>query len=225
MQINSSCGLCGGVKITHYHQDKLRHYWQCECCQLVFVDESERLTPQQEKVIYDSHQNDLGDEGYRRFLSRVADPILARTSPPAIGLDFGCGPGPLLAHMLTEAGHKMSVYDLYYANDPEVLTGQYDFISCTEVIEHIAQPKSILSQLFSLLKPGAPLVLMTKLVIDKTRFATWHYKNDLTHISFFSRKTFAYVAQIYGSDIEFVGNDVIILTKPEVLVAPSEEIL
>ncbi|WP_439331990.1 class I SAM-dependent methyltransferase [Pseudoalteromonas caenipelagi] len=213
------------MEISHYHQDKFRHYWQCNQCGLVFVDESERLTPQQEKAIYDSHENDLFDLGYRRFLSRVSEPLLERLKKPSNGLDFGCGPGPLLAQMLTEAGHRMALYDLYYANQPEVLTGQYDFITCTEVIEHIAQPQTVLTQLFSLLKPGAPLVLMTKLVIDKARFSAWHYKNDLTHIAFFSRKTFAYVAKIYDSEVEFIGNDVIILTKPEVPTAPSEELL
>nr|WP_216628443.1 class I SAM-dependent methyltransferase [Pseudoalteromonas caenipelagi] len=217
--------MCASVEISHYHQDKFRHYWQCNQCGLVFVDESERLTPQQEKAIYDSHENDLFDLGYRRFLSRVSEPLLERLKKPSNGLDFGCGPGPLLAQMLTEAGHRMALYDLYYANQPEVLTGQYDFITCTEVIEHIAQPQTVLTQLFSLLKPGAPLVLMTKLVIDKARFSAWHYKNDLTHIAFFSRKTFAYVAKIYDSEVEFIGNDVIILTKPEVPTAPSEELL
>ncbi|BBN83077.1 methyltransferase [Pseudoalteromonas sp. A25] len=191
----------------------------------MFVDASEHLTAQQEKEIYDSHENDLADLGYRRFLSRVSEPLLARLEAPSSGLDFGCGPGPLLAKMLKEAGHEVALYDLYYANKPEVLTGQYDFITCTEVIEHIAEPEKVLTQLFSLLKPGAPLVLMTKLVIDRERFRTWHYKNDLTHIAFFSRKTFDYVAQIYDSEVEFIGNDVIVLTKPEVQAAPSEEAL
>ncbi|CAH9055332.1 Ubiquinone biosynthesis O-methyltransferase, mitochondrial [Pseudoalteromonas holothuriae] len=225
MQSNSSCGLCASEDITPYHQDKFRRYWQCKRCELVFVDICDRLTAQQEKAIYDSHENDLTDLGYRRFLSRVSEPLLARLEKRSAGLDFGCGPGPLLALMLTEAGHQVALYDLYYANDQKVLAGQYDFITCTEVIEHIARPAMVLTQLFSLLKPDAPLVFMTKLIIDKARFSTWHYKNDLTHIAFFSRKTFAYVAQIYGSEAEFIGNDVIILTKPKVPTAPSEEAL
>ncbi|GEK11407.1 hypothetical protein PPEP_a3291 [Pseudoalteromonas peptidolytica F12-50-A1] len=177
------------------------------------ADPNSRLTPAQEKAIYDSHENDLEDAGYRRFLTRVSEPLIARLSKPSLGLDFGCGPGPLLAKMLEEVGHQVSLFDLYYANNPEVLKQQYDFIVSTEVVEHLAKPRQVLQQLLALLDCGQPLVLMTKLVIDKSRFANWHYKNDLTHISFFSQKTFAYFAAQQDCDLEFIGNDVIILTK------------
>ncbi|OCQ19690.1 methyltransferase [Pseudoalteromonas luteoviolacea] len=207
------CGLCGAGQLEHYHQDKFRDYWQCQRCKLVSVAKWHRLSPQAEKAIYDSHENDLHDLGYRRFLSRVFDPVCARLDGMKRGLDFGCGPGPLLAKMFTEVGHTVALYDLYYANDASVLEHEYDFITCTEVIEHVAQPEQVLSQLMALLKPGAPLAMMTKLVIDKTRFASWHYKNDQTHISFFSRETFEYIAEQFNTDIEFIGNDVIILTK------------
>ncbi|MEK0161523.1 class I SAM-dependent methyltransferase [Pseudoalteromonas piscicida] len=208
-----SCGLCQGNQLEAYHQDKYRLYWQCQTCQLVMVDPKSRLTPAQEKAIYDSHENNLADEGYRRFLARVADPLLARLVIPSQGLDFGCGPGPLLAKMLEEAGHQVALFDLYYANDASVLTRQYDFIVSTEVVEHLAEPAKVLTQLLALLKMGKPLALMTKLVIDKARFANWHYKNDLTHISFFSRESFAYFAAQQDCELEFIGNDVIILTK------------
>ncbi|NUZ12141.1 methyltransferase domain-containing protein [Pseudoalteromonas sp. McH1-7] len=208
-----SCGLCLGEQLETYHQDKHRLYWQCQCCHLVMADPNSRLTPAQEKAIYDSHENDLEDAGYRRFLTRVSEPLIARLSKPSLGLDFGCGPGPLLAKMLEEAGHQVSLFDLYYANNPEVLKQQYDFIVSTEVVEHLSKPGQVLQQLLALLDCGQPLVLMTKLVIDKSRFANWHYKNDLTHISFFSQKTFAYFAAQQDCDLEFIGNDVIILTK------------
>ncbi|WP_125716972.1 class I SAM-dependent methyltransferase [Pseudoalteromonas rubra] len=207
------CGLCEGGSLTHYHQDKFRDYWQCQCCKLVSVSPEQRLSAEQEKAIYDSHENDLMDPGYRRFLSRLAEPLCERLAAAQSGLDFGCGPGPLLAKMLTEAGHQMALYDLYYANDPKVLDQQYDFITCSEVIEHLAQPGKVLHQLLAMLKPGAPLALMTKLVIDPARFANWHYKNDQTHIAFFSRETFAYIAEQFNTQVEVIGNDVIILTK------------
>ncbi|MCF6438514.1 class I SAM-dependent methyltransferase [Pseudoalteromonas luteoviolacea] len=207
------CGLCESESLEHYHRDKFRDYWQCQHCKLVSVAPCDRLSPQEEKAIYDSHENDLHDMGYRRFLSRVFEPINARLQNHQQGLDFGCGPGPLLAKMFQEAGHSVALYDLYYANTPAVLNAQYDFITCTEVIEHIAQPKAVFEQLVAMLKPQAPLAMMTKLVIDPTRFASWHYKNDQTHISFFSRETFEYVAKQFGTKLEFIGNDVIILSK------------
>jgi 2-polyprenyl-3-methyl-5-hydroxy-6-metoxy-1,4-benzoquinol methylase len=166
-----------------------------------------------EKAIYDQHQNDLLDEGYRRFLMRALDPVIARVDKGATGLEFGCGPGPLLAKMLNEAGYHVNLYDLYYHPHNDVLKLSYDFITCTEVIEHVAEPKHVFEHLLSMLKTGAPLVLMTKLVLGPERFATWHYKNDLTHISYFSRATFEFVARQFNVAIEFIGSDVIVLTK------------
>jgi hypothetical protein len=54
---------------------------------------------------------------------------------------------------------------------------------------------------------------MTKLVIDRDAFATWHYKNDPTHVCFFSVDTFHWLADLWRAKIEFIGNDVIILEK------------
>ncbi|GAM70305.1 methyltransferase [Vibrio sp. JCM 19236] len=207
------CPLCKGTDNQFYHEDKRRQYLQCQSCQLVFVDPSQRLTPEQEKAIYDQHENDPGDQGYRRFLSRIAEPMDERLGSNQQGLDFGCGPGPALAQMMRERGHNVDLYDLYYYPHPEVLQKQYEFVMATEVIEHLYQPDEVWQQWLSLLKPGAYLGLMTKLVKDVEAFSTWHYKNDQTHVLFFSRATFEYLAERDSLDLEFIGNDVILLRK------------
>ena len=209
----TSCPLCSRSSITHYHQDKRRDYWQCNDCALVFVAKQQHLSSEAEKAIYDHHENDLEDAGYRRFLSRLFEPLQQRLAHKSVGLDFGCGPAPLLATMLQEQGHQMALFDLYYHNDPNVLAKRYDFICCTEVIEHLADPQKMLSQMHAMLKEGGTLALMTKLVLDAQRFTTWHYKNDLTHIAFYSKETFAYIAERFGFDVEFIAADVIFLTK------------
>lgn len=179
----------------------------------MFVPNQYYLTAEQEKQEYDKHQNSLNDEGYLTFLSRAITPITESISPPAKGLDFGCGPAPALAHKLSSDGYEMSVYDHFYCAEPSVLEHQYDFITCTEVIEHLHQPLQILTQLLSMLKSGGRLVLMTKLVINKERFAAWHYKNDPTHICFYSQDTFSYLANEFDCELSFIGNDVIQLIK------------
>lgn len=207
------CPLCKGTDNQFYHEDKRRQYLQCQSCQLVFVDPSQRLTPEQEKAIYDQHENDPSDQGYRRFLSRIADPLDERLGENQQGLDFGCGPGPALAQMMRERGHNVDLYDLYYYPQPEILNKQYDFVMATEVIEHLYRPDEVWQQWLNLLKPGAYLGLMTKLVRDVEAFSTWHYKNDQTHVLFFSRATFEYLAERDSLDLEFIGNDVILLRK------------
>ncbi|MDA0150065.1 class I SAM-dependent methyltransferase [Vibrio sp. LaRot3] len=210
-----NCPLCQGSQSNHYHSDKRREYLQCGVCELVFVNPEQRLDSDAEKSQYDLHQNDPQDEGYRRFLSRMADPIMARVPANSQGLDFGCGPGPTLSLMLQEQGYNMALYDIYYHPETSVLKQQYDFVTATEVIEHLYTPDQVWQQWLNLVKPGGWLGIMTKMVIDVEAFATWHYKNDVTHVIFFSRKTFEYLAERDKLELEFIGNDVILLRKPQ----------
>lgn len=207
------CALCGSPDSGLFHSDKRRDYWRCGQCLLVFVDQDQHLPLAAEKAIYDLHQNNCADTGYREFLSRLAIPLLARLPASCTGLDFGCGPGPALAQMLEAGGHVVTLYDPIYAADPDVLNCQYQFVSCSEVVEHFRQPGNEFDRLFTLLQPGGWLAIMTKLVIDAEAFAKWHYKNDLTHIAFFSRSTFEWLARRYLCHIEFIGQDVIILQR------------
>nr|WP_086938361.1 class I SAM-dependent methyltransferase [Thaumasiovibrio occultus] len=209
-----SCPLCECDQTTHYHQDKRRDYFQCQQCQLIFADPTKHLAPDLEKQVYDQHENNSADEGYRRFLSRLADPLLLHLAPASLhGLDFGCGPGPTLSVMLEEAGHNMAIYDPYFAPNVQALEAKYDFITCTEAIEHFYTPHKEWALLMGMVKPGGWLGFMTKLALDKDAFARWHYKNDPTHVSFFSRETFSFLAQRDGLDVEFHGSDVILLRK------------
>ncbi|MDG1312188.1 MAG: class I SAM-dependent methyltransferase [Porticoccaceae bacterium] len=208
-----TCPLCLACGPAHYAVDRDRSYLHCGHCSLVFVTSDQHLSCEEEKAIYEQHQNSPDDQDYRRFLSRLTVPLLDRIKPQSHGLDFGCGPGPTLSVMMAEQAHHMALYDIYYANDPLVLQTQYDFITSTEVVEHLANPRHELDSLWALIRPGGYLGLMTKLVKDQQSFSTWHYKNDLTHICFFSVATFKYLAEAWGADIEFIGSDVIILYK------------
>lgn len=211
-----TCPLCACNDITYYFEDKRRRYLQCAECDLVFVHKDDQLSLDDERAIYDLHQNALEDEGYRKFLSRVVDPLTALLKTGAKGLDFGCGPGPLLALMLQEQGAKVSKYDPFYYPDTCVLETTYDFVTATEVVEHFNFPKQGIEQLVSLLKKSSLLAVMTKRVRSKEAFSTWHYKNDLTHVAFFSDVTFRWIAQTYGLTEVYKSSDVIIFEKQSV---------
>ena len=208
----SCCPLCRHAA-QPFHRDKNRVYNQCANCALVFVPSEYWLSAAEEKAYYDLHENSESDPGYRRFLARCADPLLAALPEPSSGLDFGCGPAPLLARMLSEAGHSVALYDHFYFSNTKVLEAQYDFVVSTEVVEHLSAPREELERLWSLLVKGGMLALMTKLVISRERFANWHYIRDPTHIIFFSAKTFEWLAQQFKAELEFPAADVIILRK------------
>ncbi len=210
-----TCPLCQTEQIRDYFADKRRRYLECERCRLVFVPPAQRLSAEREKQEYDQHENDPSDLGYRRFLARLAQPLLQRLPSQSQGLDFGCGPGPTLSVMLEEAGHSVALYDVFYYPQQEVLKRDYDFMTASEVIEHLHQPHHIWQQWLNLVKPGGWIGIMTKLVKNVEAFAGWHYKNDPTHVIFFSRETFQYLAERDKLELEFIGNDVILLRKPQ----------
>lgn len=137
-------------------------------------------------------------------------------------LDFGCGPGPALAEMLRrEFLWDVDLFDKYYFPNPDTMdlgcrAEYYRCITATEVVEHLADAGAVLAQLWRLLLtppsttplpsddtihhtqqqlPPSLLVIMTKRVVSRDRFHTWHYKNDPTHITFFSDETFEWIAK------------------------------
>ncbi|MES9855167.1 MAG: class I SAM-dependent methyltransferase [Sedimenticola sp.] len=209
---DTTCPSCRTAGSCAFHQDS-RDYFRCPVCLLVFVPPHQYLTQQEEKAVYDLHENTLFDPGYRRFLSRLFIPISARLVPNSYGLDFGSGPAPTLSLMFEEAGHSMEIYDSFYTSDSRPLQLSYDFITASEVVEHLHHPLQELDRLWSLLKPNGSLGIMTKRVIDKVSFSTWHYKNDPTHICFFSLETFQWFADHWCAEMSVPEKDVVLFKK------------
>ena len=207
------CPLCTALAPEFYHRDKKRDYLQCTECSLVFVPPKYHLSPEKEKAEYDLHRNSPDDAGYRNFLKRLFTPMRERIRPGSQGLDFGCGPGPTLSVMFEEAGFSMAVYDHFYADDCKSLAKQYDFITATEVVEHLHNPAVDLNKLWTLLKPGGYLGIMTKQVINKEAFSRWHYTQDPTHVCFFSLVTFQWLAGLWQGELKVIGNDVTFFRK------------
>ncbi len=207
------CPLCGAEDTIAYTEDRFRRYRICRGCSLVFVPEQFHVSARQEKARYDLHRNHPDDPGYRAFLSRLFNPLRQRLAEDASGLDFGSGPGPALPAMLRELGYRIDIFDKFYACDESVFNRKYDFITAAEVLEHLCRPGFELCRLYGMLNPGGILGIMTKLVIDRQAFDTWHYKNDKTHICFFSRQTFQWLAGALEAQVEFIGKDVVLLQK------------
>ena len=212
------CPLCGGTRIADYHADKFRAYLSCGDCDLVFVPPGQHLAGADENAYYDLHENNPGDPGYRHFLSRLFTPLNGRLARASRGLDFGSGPGPTLSGMFEDAGHSVSLYDPYYAPDTSVLSARYDFITLSEVAEHIARPGIVLDDLWASLNPGGWLGIMTKRVRDPQAFRTWHYISDPTHVCFYSIPTFDWLTTRWSTvgvpaTLVVAGDDVVLFGK------------
>lgn len=213
------CPLCRGPHSLPFVQCDDKDYFRCQTCEVTFLDPSQRPAPDEELAHYQWHENDPADAGYRAFLSRLSDPLLAKLSDGMEGLDYGSGPGPALAAMLEECGMRMRLYDPFFAADADALTRTYDFITCTETVEHFHHPAQEFERLDRLLRPGGWIGLMTTFQTDDDRFANWHYRKDPTHVIFYRESTFAFLAGTFGWHLEVPRKDVVLLQKPALAIA------
>lgn len=215
-----SCILCNCSRIQPLYKDRSEHhksdYYQCQCCRLIFAAPKDRPTRDEEFARYETHENDPADEHYRTFLGQLFHPLNKVLEPESKGLDFGSGPGPTLNIMFEEEGHEMRIYDSFYHKDPSVFDETYDFITATEVVEHLFHPRLELERLWRCLRPGGYFGIMTKIAKDDADFfAGWHYRIDNTHVTFYTRKTFQWMASHWNASLTFHSNRVIIFQKPQ----------
>jgi len=207
------CPLCRSDEVRSYCRDRRRDYYRCPVCCLVFVPPWQFLSAEEEKKRYDLHRNSPEDPGYRRFLSRMFIPLQQWLATGSDGLDFGSGPEPMLSRMFEEEGHSMTLFDHFYEHAPAALERPYDFITATEVVEHLHHPNRELERLWACLKEGGWLGIMTSHAVPQEAFPRWHYKNDPTHVCFFSPQTFAWLALQWNAELTFADRDVVFFRK------------
>lgn len=208
---NTPCLLCKSNHTHLFTKGENRIYMHCNECDLVFVPPAYFISETEEKAKYDNHQNSIENQGYVDFLNRLLIPLQSFLPPNAKGLDFGCGPGPTLHQIMKQNGFEMDLYDYFYHPDQKIFTRKYDFITMTEVIEHLHHPYETLHTLWNMLKPGGVFGIMTAFRVEE--FQNWYYKRDLTHIAFYSPKTFSHIAQKLDAKRIIPQSGVVILQK------------
>lgn len=209
----SHCRLCDHPAPEPFATVEGRYYLRCPRCQLTALSAAQLPDLAIEKAQYDLHENDPGDPGYRHFLDQLATPLGRYLPDGAEGLDFGCGPGPALAGLLAERGFPCAVYDPLYATDDSVLKRRYDFVTCTEVLEHLHWPGRDWQRLGELVRPGGWLALMTRWLTDDNHFPRWHYRRDPTHVCFWKPETFRWLGDRDGWEPILMDNPVVLLRR------------
>ncbi len=191
-----------------------RELLACGTCSLLFVAPGQRIPRAEETARYEQHDNRADDPRYVAHLRRLADPVIARTRTGARGLDYGCGPAPVLGGILTAEGRPTTSYDPHFRDDSALLAGRYDFITCSEVLEHVHDPLPLLHRFDALLTPGGIVGIMTGLRDASTDLATWWYVRDPTHVCFYSRATFDWIARSLGWTVDAPAPNIAVFARP-----------
>lgn len=194
------CGLCGHETKPLHDAHMKRLYHTCASCGLITLDKDFHATHEEARMVYDLHENDIHDEAYQAYFNRFLQAAVFPYVKGKKALDYGSGPEPVLAHVLTtQHGYDVTCYDLHYAPDADFSHQPYDLILSTEVFEHLLDPIGTMLFLRQMLKPGGHLAIMTLLHDHHhDHFLTWWYRRDITHISFYSEKTLEYLGRLTG---------------------------
>lgn len=188
------CPLCLGRQIsTKLIKPSKEIYWDCSECGMVFLDKAFLPSQSAEKGHYMTHNNDVNDIRYQKFVSPIVDYVLGNLSNEKEGLDYGAGPGPVISYLLRQKEYSMTLYDPFFCDDKSVLNKQYDFIISCEVIEHFHSPREEFEKLQGLLKKNGSLIVMTEVYKDSIDFNTWYYHRDPTHVCFYRESTFEWI--------------------------------
>jgi SAM-dependent methyltransferase len=195
------CLICE-TKVTEFTQLKnSKIYWHCQNCFFIKLDPRFHLDSIKEKARYDKHENSIDDRGYVETLEKFIDYSITpfKKSITQI-LDYGSGPEPVLAELLKRQGYATQIYDPYYAAS-KFRNESFDLVSATEVFEHFYDPKKEISRIMELVKTNGYIAVLTRFRPELEKFKSWFYKDDLTHVSFFTIRTFEYLAKELGFSI------------------------
>lgn len=208
------CPLCSHDKTLRIEKNTEREFYQCLNCQLIFVSPHFHLSYEEESKRYGYHQNDPKDSGYRNFLKILLTPLkLYFPHQKCCGLDYGSGNGGAVSVILGEEGHAVVNYDPLFYPSKENWPKKFDFVTCTEVIEHFSNPKKEWEKLIEV-SSGALLGIMSHLTTSQLNFSSWYYKNDPTHIAFYNRATLQYIADVYSLKLLEVADRYAIFQVP-----------
>lgn len=209
-----NCKICGSSNLEIIDiEDK---YYYCQDCEVIFVETAEIVDQTEEKERYEGHDNNHQNDGYVRmfenFIEAVIEPYI-NTNQINSALDFGCGPGPVLADLLEPRELEVDIYDPYFFPKKVFLNKNYDLITSTEVFEHFSDPVKEMELLTSHLKEGSYLAVMTSFHPGPEDFEDWWYKWDPTHIVFYNQQTFKKIASDFDLDIVYSDQEKYILFK------------
>ena len=207
------CTVCKNNKIVTYAEIDNLLYWKCQVCEAILLDSKHFITSKSEKKHYLKHNNNIDDNGYKDFLLRLINPIRNKIFIDDIGLDYGCGYAPALAYILRQDGYKVELYDPFFFPNKSVFLRKFDFITCTEVIEHFFNPYKEFEKIDNMLPKNSFLAIMTTFIPKDSLFESWYYRRDPTHVVFYNKKTFEIIASQRNWVTEYPEKNVVIFKK------------
>lgn len=208
-----TCLICGSQQLNSIHCSSGEVYHHCQDCDYIFLQPKFRLSSDAEKGRYLEHNNDISDPRYLQYLEKTWKKISAQVKSGLV-MDFGCGPSRGLKQVLKDQDYEVVSYDpIFYPINFEERVNQVDAVFCSEAIEHSYEPLPTFRQMNRVLKNDGWITLRTAFHPGAEAFNDWWYKDDATHVGFFSEKTLEQVAETLGWKIQHIHSPYVVFQK------------
>ena len=208
-----TCTVCKNNKIEFFLNVNDLDYWQCSLCKATMLNPIHFLSNHKEKKHYLKHNNKIDDIRYRNFLSNLIKPLKNKISINDIGLDYGCGYAPALADILKKDGFNVELYDPLFFKNENMFLRKFNFITCSEVVEHFFNPYEEFNKIDSLLASNSWFAVMTSFMTKDDLFKNWHYRRDPTHVVFYKKVTFKFIANKRNWATIFPSKNIVLFYK------------
>lgn len=226
----TQCRVCKSRKNRYLFQKKGYTIVKCISCGLRYV--LNNLEPDfliklySQKYFTDPNNSGYGDYFFEKeYLKRTASKRLKKIrqfkSDGRRLLEVGSGPGYFLSVARKEynvTGVELSAYASQYAKEymgldvfngtiQEAHFGQstFDIVTMWDVIEHVADPLSIMKEVNRVMRPSGGLVLTTgdvSSVLCRLQGKRWRLYDPPYHLSYFSRSTICRLLESAGFTVK-----------------------
>ena len=199
----TECRLWANSKTEKWADSQGKIYYYCSKCGIIQLDQTHILSPSEEQERYLRHNNTPENKGYIAYLTNFINTAIAPYIETGSKiLDFGSGPIPVLSDLLTSRGFPTQSYDPFFKDNTNWENELFDAIAAVEVFEHLENPAKELKTLSSCLSKGSYLIIRTMLHNNNwISFQNWWYREDKTHISFYSETTINYICRTWKYDL------------------------
>ena len=207
------CTVCKNNKIEFFLNIENLDYWQCKLCKATMLNPIHYISSNKEKKHYLKHNNEIDDTRYRDFLTNLIEPLKDKICVNDIGLDYGCGYAPALADILKKDGFNIELYDPFFFKNENIFFRKFNFITCSEVVEHFFKPYEEFNMIDTLLTSNSWFAIMTSFMTEDYLFKNWHYRRDPTHVVFYKKRTFKIIANQRNWKINFPSKNIVLFNK------------
>jgi SAM-dependent methyltransferase len=194
LQTLGHCRVCGKPNIlylcdTHNEHSKTRtiHHYRCADCGSVFVGNDvgrEELGVAYSTLDSTKYYEDIGAENRKKMATAIGH-LEALVAPESSVIDIGTGNG-LFAELLHKAGfldvsaHEIAGIDLSRIKDiahhiyqdfdySSIPSGQFDAVTLLDVVEHVIDPKYLISTCSRILRSSGVIYFHTPVVTRTDR--------------------------------------------------------